>query len=145
MIGGRLNGNTVADRTCCTAPNMRPISACAFSLTRVRSANGFSLINMNAALDSCALSSSENPMIANVSCTPGRPLAMFSTWRTTLPVRATEAPSGSWMATKKPPWSSDGRNPLGVMRANPKIPAPKASASTTPNTASRSVLLTTWA
>ncbi len=31
MIGGRLNGNTVAARTCCAAPNMRPISACTLS------------------------------------------------------------------------------------------------------------------
>ena len=50
------------------------------------------------------------------------------------PVRATA------LATKKPPWSSEGRNPVGVCRAKPNIPPPKATASTTPITDSRSVL-----
>ena len=128
MIGGRLKGNTVAERTCCTAPKTWRINACARWLAAVRSSNGFSLRNMNAALLSCALSSSEKPMMEN-RCPARRacPLVRASTRRTTLLVRATDAPSGNWITTKKPPWSSSGRKPVGVRRDNPKIPAPNTS------------------
>ena len=34
--------------------------------------------------------------------------------RTASPVRETEAPSGNCTETKKAPWSSSGRNPVGV-------------------------------
>ena len=36
---------------------------------------------------------------------------------TVSPVRLTEAPSGSWITTKKAPWSSSGRKPVGVFSA----------------------------
>ena len=35
----------------------------------------------------------------------------------TAAVRDTDAPSGSWTAMKKAPWSSSGRKPVGVVRA----------------------------
>ena len=49
-------------------------------------------------------------------------------------MRATEAPSGSWTTTKKAPWSSSGRKPVGVVRAMPTTPTPNAATSTTEST-----------
>jgi len=59
MIGGRLNGSTLACRICEAAPKVRPISACAESAAALRSANGLSRATMKALFGSDAPSSSE--------------------------------------------------------------------------------------
>ena len=46
MIGGRLNGMTVAVRICCPSANTRAISACAEFAAPTRSANGFKVGTM---------------------------------------------------------------------------------------------------
>ena len=55
-------------------------------------------------------------MIEKVSCTCGKPSSRASTFFMASLVRSTEAPSGSWIDMKKAPWSSSGRNPIGVFR-----------------------------
>ena len=52
MIGGRLNGKISADLICCTAPNVRPTSACTELAAPTRSANGRIRATMNAAFGS---------------------------------------------------------------------------------------------
>ena len=59
MIGGRLNGNTVAVRMRDTCPNTRPISAVAPSDALVRWPNGFSRTNTKPAFGSCTVSRNE--------------------------------------------------------------------------------------
>ena len=59
MIGGRLNGNTVAVRMRCASPNTRPISAVTFSEGFVRCPNGFSRTNTKPAFGSCTVSRNE--------------------------------------------------------------------------------------
>jgi hypothetical protein len=61
---------------------------------------------------------------------------MFSTWATTSRVRLSEAPSGSRMAAKNTPWSSDGRKPCGVIRNRPNEASKTAATSTIPSTTS---------
>ena len=56
-------------------------------------------------------------------------LSSASTCRIVALLRATEAPSGSWTLRKKAPWSSSGRKLVGVMRANPKMPAANSATS----------------
>ncbi len=86
---------------------------------------------MKPLLGSCALSRMEKPTMANVSATPAILPTWPSTWRITSLVRATDAPSGNWMETKKPPWSSLGRKPDGVMVDTPKMQAPQITTATT--------------
>jgi hypothetical protein len=52
MIGGRLNGMTVAVRTCCPSAKTCAISACAEFAAPARLANGFKVGTMNAAFGS---------------------------------------------------------------------------------------------
>ena len=129
MIGGRLNGNTIAERICCAAPNTRPITACARSAAAVRSANGLSRTTTNAALLCAARSSSEKPTMESTRCTCGSLCSMSSTRAVTARVRATEAASGSCTATKNAPWSSSGRKPVGVRRPNQAMPPPATATS----------------
>ena len=103
MIGGRLNGTTVASRICCASPNMRRIKACAELAAPALSSNGLSLATRNAAFNSLAVSSSENPITANVSWICGSVLSSSSIFRATSLVRATEAPSGNCTFRKKAP------------------------------------------
>ncbi|MGY3109919.1 hypothetical protein ACVWW7_006546 [Bradyrhizobium sp. LM6.9] len=53
-------------------------------------------------------------------------------------VRATDAPSGSCIEVKKAPWSSSGRNPVGVRCDIPKMPAANIAASMSERLATRS-------
>ena len=145
MIGGRLNGNTLAARICCAAPNTRPMIACALSATAVRSANGFSRSTTNAAFGSLPPSSREKPMIDRMPSTCGIGRIRFSTCSTTAWVRDTEAPSGNCTATKNAPWSSSGRNPVGVRTASSPMPTPAATITTTDSRARRSSRCTTAA
>ncbi len=71
MIGGRLNGKALAARTCCTAPNTRPITTCALSAAALRSAKGFSRTTMNAAFGALPPSSSEKPTMESKPSTCG--------------------------------------------------------------------------
>ena len=119
MIGGRLNGNATAERIPPSPCAIRPISACTLSAAALRSSNGFIRITMKAALDWLPLSNRENPTMASTFWICGMPLAIPSTRVTTSRVRVTLAPSGSWMATKNAPWSSSGRNPVGVRSDSP--------------------------
>ena len=63
MIGGRLNGRTLACRICEPAPKVRRIIACTESAAALRSANGFMRATMKAEFGSLPPSSSEKPMI----------------------------------------------------------------------------------
>ena len=119
MIGGRLKGNTLAVRICCAAPNTRPITACTLSVTAARSAKGFNFTTMKAAFDWLPPSNSEKPTIDSTPWTCGIGCTMPSTFSTSARVRATEAPSGSCTAMKNTPWSSSGRNPVGVRSDRP--------------------------
>ncbi len=119
MIGGRLNGNTEAERICCAAPNTRPMIDCTLSATAGRSAKGFSLATTKAEFGWLAPSSSEKPTMASTRSTCGNGRRMPSTCCTTARVRETEAPSGSCTETKNTPWSSSGRKPVGVILPRP--------------------------
>ena len=145
MIGGRLNGNALAERTCCTAPNTRPITACALSAAAVRSANGFSRTTTNAAFGSLPPSSSEKPTIDSTPATCGIGASRPSICCTTARERDTEAPSGNCTATKNAPWSSSGRKPVGVRAASSQIPTPATISSSTARIETRSNRCTTAA
>ncbi len=145
MIGGRLKGNMLAERTCCTAPNTRPIIACAPSAAAVRSANGLSRITTKAAFGSSPPSSSEKPTIDSTPSICGIGRSRSSTCCATARVRDTDAPSGNCTATKNAPWSSSGRNPVGVRSASPQMPAPAMAIASTDSTDTRSNRSTTAA
>ena len=71
------------------APNTRPITACALSVTAVRSANGFSLTTMNAELLCAPPSSIEKPTIdSTLRRSAGCWCSTFSTRAVTSRVRA---------------------------------------------------------
>ncbi len=103
MIGGRLNGSTLACRICEPAPNVRRIRACAESAADLRSANGFNRATMKALFGSDAPSSSEKPIIERVCSTAGICFNNASTCLVTSLVRATDAPSGNCTEMKKAP------------------------------------------
>ena len=67
------------------------------------------------------------PMVWNDSM-PSVLARMSSTFFSTMLVRSSEAPGGSWTLTPKMPWSSSGMKPAGMTRAN--RPAPIATAAT---------------
>ena len=56
-------------------------------------------------------------MIVRVSATCGILRSLSSSTFIVSLVRDTEAPSGSCTTTKKTPWSSSGRKPVGVLSA----------------------------
>src|SRR5437588_808827 len=66
MIGGRLNGMTVAVRICCPSPNTFAISAWAEFAAPTRSANGFRVGTIKPVFGSLTLSMIENPTIAKM-------------------------------------------------------------------------------
>ena len=137
MIGGRLNGNTLADRICCAPPKIRPITARTLFAGPTRSSNGFSRVTIKAAFGWLPPSSRENPTIDSTASTWGIGRIRFSTCSTTVRVRSTDAPSGSCTTVKIAPWSSSGRNPVGVALPSMKMPAPAAAIKTTESAASR--------
>ena len=118
MIGGRLNGMTVAVRICWPSAKMRAISACAELAVPRRSSNGFSVATTKAVFGSLTPSRIEKPITAKTFWTCGICCSTASMRRAASLVRPTEAPSGNCTDTKNAPWSSSGRNPVGV-----RIPA----------------------
>ena len=119
MIGGRLNGNTAADRICCAAPNTWRMTAWTLSAAACRSAKGFNLVTRKAEFGWLAPSSREKPTIASTRSTCGNGRRIPSICFTTARVRETDAPSGNCTETKNTPWSSSGRKPVGVIRPKP--------------------------
>ena len=103
MIGGKLNGLTLAWRMGAAARNVWEIKACADCAASVRSWKGFNRTTIKAEFGSLAPSSSEKPMIDSVCSRPGSFSRMSSTCLTTALVRDTEAPSGNCTAMKNAP------------------------------------------
>ena len=107
---------TVAVRICCPSPNTFAISAWAEFAAPTRSANGFRVGTMKAVFGSLTLSMIENPTIAKMFWTCGICFSTASIRLTASRVRLTDAPSGNCTEIKKAPWSSSGRNPVGVRK-----------------------------
>ena len=124
---------------------MRPITAWALSAAAGRSANGFRRTTMKAEFGWLPPSSRENPTIDSTPSTCGMGRMRLSTCSTTTRVRPTEAPSGNCTATKNAPWSSSGRNPVGVILPKYQMPAPDAATTMTDSTDIRTSRETTAA
>ena len=82
------------------------------------------------------------PTTEVTSATAGSSFTIASACRITLAVRSTDAPPGNCTMTKKAPWSSSGRNPVGVMRASPTVPSAATPTSTRPMTEKRTIRAT---
>jgi hypothetical protein len=145
MIGGMLKAKTLAERICPAAPKVRPMAAKTLSCASVRSAKGFIRATMKAELDCAPPSIRLKPTIARLFSIEGMDCRMPSTCSTTARVRATEAPWGSWICTKKAPWSSAGRKPCGVRFATVKIPKAMPAVSSSERSETRTSRRTTAA
>ena len=106
-----------ADARCPVGEDLLRISACAESAVAAGApSKGFSLTTMKPLFDSLAASSSEKPDHREGLVDLRKGLHQRLDLASPPPcVRATEAPSGSWIDMKKAPWSSSGRKPVGVI------------------------------
>ena len=84
-------------------------------------------------------------MIEVTPTIPGVALMICSACLATSSVRLVEAPSGRAIWAKKAPWSSEGRNPVGVTRNNAPAPSTTAARATRLSTDTRTNRLTTAA
>ena len=126
MIGGRLKGSTLAPGMAMVFCLIAAMMAVTVSVELVRWSNGNRRTTRKALLDSVVLLSWLKPMMDVTAATPFWARMIFSTSLAIASVRFSEAPGGSWTSAKKAPWSSSGRNPVGITRNSAKV-APAAS------------------
>src|SRR6516162_3776181 len=82
------------------------------------------------------------PMTDVKSATASSWRRMSSAWPTACAVRATAVPPGICTMTNNAPWSSSGRNPVGVIFDSPTIPTPATPTITNPMTEKRTMRAT---